>query len=143
MFGLEPPCLACGCDVGVPAPSCCLFPYAVQSHHGHLVPSAQTSPHCRHIVGLPSPQAGGCCFPGRQSCLPAAWGAPGLSALYSSSIHHLTLLHSTPLQAAPPEWGAKRCFSAQCYMVVCPAAGFLHPVCAGGCSAQRLGQEPG
>lgn len=76
---MAPPCLACRCDVGVPAPSCCWFPHAVQSHHGHLVPSSQSSPHCRHIKGFPSHRAAGCCAPGRQSCLPAACGAPGLS----------------------------------------------------------------
>lgn len=104
------------------------FSHAVQSHLCHLLPSAQTGLHHGNIVGLPSPQAAGCCIPGRRSCLPAPGAtpmpisAPSLCCL-SSSIHHPTQPCSMPPLNAPSppqdsqsEWG-EGVFSAQRYVV--------------------------
>lgn len=115
MFDSASPYLAYRCDIGVPAPSCCWFPHAVQSHCGHLVLSTQTSSHCRQIVGLPSPQAGGCHAPGSQSPLPAAGGAPGRSLPFTPAPSIIPHSPTQSLSRPRSLSGEQRCFSAQCF----------------------------
>lgn len=121
MFDSASPYLAYRCDIGVPAPSCCWFPHAVQSHCGHLVLSTQTSSHCRQIVGLPSPQAGGCHAPGSQSPLPAAGGAPGRSLPFTPAPSIIPHSPTQSLSRPRSLSGEQRdVFLLSVFMVLCP-----------------------